>query len=529
MNNLSTIFKNQIKKDDLQIPDKEKMWNEIQLKQQNNGRTGKKLKVAIPAFIFAIVISSTPVLAAYSTDIIDWMYKINRPGVISSLENGFGQEVNQSSQNETGTLTVHNIVADQNGTTINFSIDKETSQVISAAQFDEAMLISEDGTESILQATAVYDDNADKIVGFFHTEEEMKADQTITLSVSGLHEYGTEQISLNNSDISQNGTTPIDHDGIDEIEYINSEYHNGIYQLDYLIELNDSNKIDYANLTFHLDGEPIESSTVVYKKPEPNVMKVGNSLQIPEDKVNDLEISLEYQDTIAFSPANWSLSFEYNHNLAKKSTFVMDVDEEVELGNRVLQFEELAVSPSEVKLYFDEERLDSNESVFNYETIELQIGDQRLTGYFAEENYLTFETTNILKDIETQPISLQLQGAKVSYEGTKNDKIQLENISNQSQKVKTEIQGYPVEFTYYTKGKNLIIESESEDTQFGGITQSVIYRNGDRIFAEARSNDGLNSSNKQVETFKNISDQDTLLHIFLYTTYEERQKVVKFN
>ncbi|MFC4403769.1 DUF4179 domain-containing protein [Gracilibacillus xinjiangensis] len=524
---MSDIFKKHVKKDDNHIPDEEKMWNKILVKQQKRERTSKKLKVAIPALLFAIVITSTPVLAAYSSEIMDWMHKMNRPGVITSLENGFGQEINQSSENELGKLTVHNVVTDQNGTTINFSLEKEHSQIIHAAQFDEATLVKDDGSETMLNATAVYDQKAGKIVGFLHTEDEIQADEAVTLNVSGLHEYGTKKADLSFEDFTQLSNISIGRDGISQIELLTNDYSNGIYQIDYLIELEDPNKIDYAALTFHLNGERIESSSVVYQRPKPNVMKIGESIQVAKDKVKDLEISLEYQDTIAHHPASWSVNFEYNHDLAQNSTFVMNLDKKAKLGSRVLQFTELAITPSSVKLYYNEDTISSEQIFVQFDTIKLQLGEHELNGYFSGENYLTFETESVLKDIDDQPISLSLTDAKVSYEGTDQDKVLLENISKEPQTVKTDVKGYPVEFTYYLDGSDLIIESESEDEQFAGVTQSVIYDHNDRIFADTRSNDGLNPSNKQVETFTNINEQDIMLHVFLYSTYEDRTKVVK--
>ncbi|KAB8138072.1 DUF4179 domain-containing protein [Gracilibacillus oryzae] len=527
MNNLSDIFKKHVKKDDHHIPEEDDMWNKILIKQQKKERSSKKLKVAIPAIIFAIVLTSTPVIAAYSSEIMDWMHKVNRPGVITSLENGFGQEINQTSENDLGTLTVHNVVTDRNGTTINFSLEKEHSQDVSAAQFDQATLVNPDGSETTLEATAVYEESAGKIVGFLHTEKEIQADESVTLNLSGLQEFEIKKIDLSDDQVVNMTSIPIKKDGISQINILNNDHSNGIYQLHYLIELDELNETDFANLNFQLNGETVESSRVVYKRPEPNVIKIGESLQIAQDKINELDLSLEYQDTLAYHPASWSVDFVYNHDLAQKSTFVMDVDEEVELGSRLLQFTELAITLTEARLYYDEEKIISKEVFVNYNTMKLQIGDQEWDGYFSGEDYLTFETESVLNDIDEQSISLALEDAKVSYEGSEQDKVLLENISNEPKTVETKVNGYPVEFTYYLDGSSLTVESRSEDNRFALISQSVIYEGDKRIFADSRSNDGLNGSNKQVETFTDINEQDLTLHVFLYSIYEDRSEIVK--
>jgi hypothetical protein len=531
LNNIEDILKKLVEKDQINIPDENEMWRKITIKQRGRNHSFMKSasnpKFVFSVLLFAIVLTATPVLANYSNEILEWMRNINRPGVVTSIENGFGQEINKTIRNEVGVLEVHNIVSDQNGTTINFSLDMEHDHPVSAAKFNEALLIMESGKEIKLEETIVYNDKSDKLVGFLHTNEKIESDQNVSLLIDGIRETKVEKVNLQQQQ-SQYERIPVHQSGISEIEFISSDYKNDGYHLDYLIKLEEQNDIEYASLTFALDGQSILHSGVTYKRPQPNVIRKSASINIKENDLKDIDMILEYQDTVGYHPDTWKLNFEYNYAHAKKSTYIIKVDQELEMGNQKVQFNEITITPSRIKLYYEKENTNYNSDMFyvQYNNIKLQIGDQELEGYFSDEDYLSFETQDVLQEKDFKEISLILTDARVSYEGGKQNKIQLTNISSKPKAIQMDLKGFLVDITYYRKGSDLVVVSESINQQFGGITQSVIYKNDKRIFAETRTNDGLSSNNRQVEVFKNITDKELTLHVFLYTVNEERPKTV---
>ncbi|KMY33152.1 hypothetical protein ACZ11_13905 [Lysinibacillus xylanilyticus] len=534
MSNMDDLIKEQVKCDQVDYPNENEMWSKIIRKQQNsNYKTKKhsyKPRIILTAILFTIVLSSTTVFAKYSTEILDWMRNMNRTGIITSLENGFGQEVNKTAENEVGVLTIHNVVSDQNGTTINFSLAIDHDYPIDYADFEHALLKIGDGKEIQMEASAVYNQESDKLVGVLHTDEEIPHNSNVTLQLGGVKETQLKSIEL--QDLAHSNTYPekinIHQDGISQIDFISNDYQNGQYILDYLIELEEPNNIEHAYLSYTIENEPIANSGVTHKRPQPNVIKKSDSLEMQKDAVEKLGVFLNYNNTVSYKSETWNLDFQYNHDLAKQSTFVRDIDEKVELGSRELQFKELVITPSRVKLYFDEKNIKTNSNwsyVNNYRQIKLRIGEQELSGNYFDD-YLSFETQELIKDITNKEIALTLNDAKVSYEAEKQDKVELTNISDVPQTIKAELNGYPIDVTYYANGNDLIVESESKNEQFGGITQNVIYQNGERIFAETRSNDGVLRTHKQVETFKNIKEKDITLNFFLYTVNEDRAKTI---
>jgi len=533
VSNMDDFIKEQVKYDQVDYPNENEMWAKISRKQQNRNYKTKhsyKPKVILTAILFTIVLSSTPVFAKYTTEILDWMRNMNRTGIITSLENGFGQEINKTAENKAGVLTIHNVISDQNGTTINFSLDIDHDYPIDYAGFEQALLKIGEGKEIQMEASAEYNLESDKLVGVLHTDEEIPHNSNVTLQLGGVKEIQLKSIAL--KDLAQSNTYPakinIHQDGISQIDFISNDYQNGQYILDYLIELEEPNNIEHAYLSYTIENESIANSSVTSKRPQPNVIKKSDSLEIPKEAVEKLGVFLNYNDTVSYKPETWNLNFQYNHDLAKQSTFVLDVDKKVELGSRQLQFKELVITPSRVKLYFDEKNIKTNSKwsyVYNYRQIKLRIGEQELFGNYWND-FLSFETQELIKDITNKEIALTLKDASVSYEAEKQDKVELKNISDVPKTIQTELNGYLIDITYYANGSDLIVESESKNKQFGGITQSVIYQNGERIFAEDRSNDGLLNINKQVETFKNIKNKELTLNFFLYTVNEDRTETI---
>ncbi|OXS75957.1 hypothetical protein B1B04_02885 [Lysinibacillus sp. KCTC 33748] len=533
MSNMDDLIKEKVKYDEVEYPNENEMWSKIIRKQRNHNYKIKKHsykpKIILTAIMFTIVLSATPVFAKYTTEILDWMRNMNRTGVITSLENGFGQEINKTVENEAGVLNIHNVISDQNGTTINFSLDIDHDYPIDYADFEQALLKINDEKEIQMETSAVYNQESDKLVGILHTNEEIPHNSHVTLQLGGVKEIQLKSVELKN--VVQSNAFPekitINQDGVSQIEFTSNGYQNGQYTLDYLIDLEESNNIEDAYVSYKIQNETIASFGVTHKRPQANVIKRSDSLEIQKEAVEKLGIFLSYTDTVSYKPETWNLDFKYNQDLAKKSTFVMDIDEKVEVGSQQLQFNELVITPSNVKLYFDEKYTDSNSNIahFNYRQIKLRIGEQELSGNYFDD-YLSFETQELIKDITNKEISLTLNDAKVSYEAEKQDKVELTNISDVPKTIKTELNGYPIDITYYTKGNDLIVESESKNEQFGGITQNVIYQNGKRIFAETRSNDGVLRTHNQVETFKNIKEKDITLNFFLYTVNEDRAKTI---
>lgn len=533
MSNMDDLIKEKVKYDQVDYPNEHEMWSKIIRKQQNHNYKIKKHsykpKIILTAIMFTIVLSATPVFAKYTTEILDWMRNMNRTGVITSLENGFGQEINKTVENEAGVLNIHNVISDQNGTTINFSLDIDHDDSIYAADFEKAILKISDGKEIKMEANAVYNQETDQLVGILKTNEEIPHNSNVTLQLGGVKEIQLKSVELKN--VVQSNAFPekitINQDGVSQIEFTSNRYQNGQYTLDYLIDLEEFNNIEDAYVSYKIQNETIASFGVTHKRPQANVIKRSDSLEIQKEAVEKLGIFLSYTDTVSYKPETWNLDFQYNQDLAKKSTFVMDIDEKIEIGSQQLQFNELVITPSNVKLYFDEKYTDSNSNIahFNYRQFKLRIGEQELSGDYYTD-YLSFETQELIKDITNKEISLTLNDAKVSYEAEKQDKVELTNISDVPKTIKTELNGYPIDVTYYSNGKDLIVESESKNEQFGGITQNVIYQNGKRIFAETRSNDGVLRTHNQVETFKNIEGKDITLNFFLYTVNEDRAKTI---
>ncbi len=539
LNKVNDFLKNYANNDDVKIPNEDYMWNKILIKKEQI-KTNKvkstyfrKPNLMISMIVLTIFITATPVLAKYSSEIIDWLRITNRSGIVTSLENGFGQPINIVTNNRLGALEIQNIVTDHNGTNILFSLSIDNLETNNIVEFDRAIIEIDDKKKIDAEVVTSLKDKSNKLIGYIHTEEQIPANSKVAVKLGGIKELQLKEKEIREFEQLpfKLGNIPVEQNGISNIEIISSEYIGNQYQIDYRINFDESNKVEHARLKFRLDGELVTSFATGFKRPQVNVSHQRETLNIVEDKVYELVASLQYYHMVEYHPDLWSFSFDYDRDLAKRASYVIDVNKNVNFGREQYQFEKLVITPSKIKLHYEKKMIEQgNVQVINYNNIILQIGEQKLEGYNTIDGYFSFETNDIFKNIENEKMSLLLMDARVTYRGSQHDKVMLTNISNVPQTIKTKVHDYLVDITYYKKDHNLIFISQSKDKQFGGVAQSVIYQENIRIFSKSRSNEGLNKKiNKQIEVFPNIDDTDVTVNLFFYSVYEEGQKAIVLN
>lgn len=81
--------------------------------------------------------------------------------------------------------------------------------------------------------------------------------------------------------------------------------------------------------------------------------------------------------------------------------------------------------------------------------------------------------------------------------------------------------GYPVKWTYYKLGKDLYVETESEDSRFGGVNQTYTGTGKERILGKPLTvNFSGDGNNKAVDVYRDFKDNEASIYMFYYTTDE---------
>ncbi|WP_245699963.1 hypothetical protein [Paenibacillus glacialis] len=137
--------------------------------------------------------------------------------------------------------------------------------------------------------------------------------------------------------------------------------------------------------------------------------------------------------------------------------------------------EKLVITPLEIDVNIpkDESLEFPKEGEVSYNTVRLVVGDKEIKGdYYLKgvdpKNYqhmYLFQSPEWYKDWSQVPIKLILKDAFVrKYDPSKNW-ITLSQPVEKKQSTQLTVEDYNVHFTYYTDGKDLIVESESDSLQ----------------------------------------------------------------
>ena len=86
LRSIEDLLKVKVKNDNVDIPNENKMWNKVVSNLQKGDQvTTKRLmkpKLVVSVILMAIVLTTTPVLAKYSNELLEWMRDINGNGII---------------------------------------------------------------------------------------------------------------------------------------------------------------------------------------------------------------------------------------------------------------------------------------------------------------------------------------------------------------------------------------------------------------------------------------------------------------
>ena len=135
-----------------------------------------------------------------------------------------------------------------------------------------------------------------------------------------------------------------------------------------------------------------------------------------------------------------------------------------------------------------------------------------------------FERPIDVEITEQDPLSLEWTYETTMHKDYKSP-IHLANISEQPQHLMTTIGGYEVNWTYYMQDGDLYMESESEDPHFGGVNQTYVMQNNDRIPSRPLTvNFTGDGDNKLVEVQRGFKGNEADVYLYhYYVDHPDRQ------
>lgn len=119
------------------------------------------------------------------------------------------------------------------------------------------------------------------------------------------------------------------------------------------------------------------------------------------------------------------------------------------------------------------------------------------------QHLLQFESPVWYQNWSDVPMKLILKDAVVEKRDTTKNWIHLNEPKKQKQYTKLTVDGLEIQFSYYTDGENLIVESYSKTPSFRGVNQTMLRINGKEVVPEVTPK-GMVSSGIYIDTYKGI-------------------------
>ncbi|MBD0378571.1 DUF4179 domain-containing protein [Paenibacillus sedimenti] len=520
MNNLveQTILK-RVQADYPPMPDFEEMWQRIDASSHHHvlqkasdikyrSRYRKRLTLAVVAISSVIIMA--PVVAGMS---MGWQDLFGRLGITTAMNNGFGNPLDINIQSGGTTLSLKGVVADDERMDILFTMEVPGMPDYDAVQFERKVLSGSgiEGTQliEIMKREA----SSNRLVGLLETENLLnKGKETYDLSLHNLQFFKYKQIPLQTWVSEVKAGDIVDSTSIyGQLQIVSVELDNGKltlrYELPYISP--DAAGNDPKLQLLKGDETIFASYSAVLPSDHPDLTLRQDTFLVNEASLDNYRLQISYLDMFKQIEGNWQASFEADGKKAREATYRKTIQLS-ELVNSDMDARELVVTPTEIRLMLHDNFAsgDPNQAWVHYDKKTLMMDGQAIEGrlWRTEKSgwYIRFEAPEWYQDWSNVPMKLLLSEAWISKRSTELW-LTLDLQDDEKRNVRADLDGYPVTFTYYKEGTDLIVESYSDNDKFMGISQTAVKKDGIVTYPEMNPTPpGGNGSNKKVDRYPDL-------------------------
>lgn len=542
MNKLERVLKHQLNKEEnVPYPDFDGMWKRMEDSGHTETAGSDTVRPAIlrrsrswsrVAGIAALsaLLAAAPVYAAihYNWDTL----LRGREGIQSALDQNLGQQLGQSITKDGVTLTLHTAIVDDNRTVIlyNLDVDKRADNEYWSVKGMSLKGEADNNDKENNSNTFVrWDEKNKRYNGYFESDwAPQQENSKAILLIDSLFSYQAKQLEI--PKINLNTAAPqiisLGQDGLRNVEVQVFEQGEKLMLTSAIsYDSPEAKQWDDPQIVPYKDGKPVRilpGST--YGKPgekgEYTAIQYFNRSDLVEGQV---VFKLDYakREKSITEPIRFDL--ELSKKQMESGTTIKMLNEPLERGDNTNTIERLVVTPTQIRV-----SIRTKDKAFQripYYQYELEIGGKTLEGelYLSSKDdplliTLHFERPADLVIGEETPIVF-VGKYKVTIHEEDKTPLELTNISASKQTLIRDTGGFPVKWTYYMQGSDLLVETESEDARFGGVNQTHIGIGKDRILGKpVTTNFNGDGNNKAIDVYKNFKGTKASIYMFYYTT-----------
>ncbi|MUT64727.1 DUF4179 domain-containing protein [Paenibacillus sp. NEAU-GSW1] len=538
---LEEQMKRKVISDRIDTPDFEAMWSRIQLQLTANaekkpdkrnlyGATMRKKKFITAAVACSFLIA-VPVMASMN---LNWEQLWRGESTMNALTVGLGERLNLTATSNHASLTLKGVVTDDQLMNVPFQLEMKNVPAYDFIDFGQVKLTDESGVAYHVDTQLERAAENDQMIGILRTENQLKdrsLDYKLHVQDLVFYNYNFIKVTANPADIEKKSFSLSDPE-YSRLAVTSLIREGSALTIRYELDATDSSLTNGPHLVFANDGTTLKSKySAVLSSSEDGRAVLQETFEISDEQLSKSTLGLSYLAEAERRIGTWDFAFEADGKKASQAIYRKDLDPSVVTNDSVMAFKELVITPLEIRLTYD----DKSSGNFNFPTIRydkavLHINGQDIEGggWLEDDGsggYLSFESPEWYKDWSNVPMSLTLSEPRIQDKAPADQLLQLTSPNSAAQQVSTELQGFPVTFTYYMEGQDLIVESSSPDTNFRGITQSYLVSGEEHILSEMNPKPpGGNGTNKTIERYQDVPEGDLLLSPFLYVWTDPLRK-----
>jgi len=523
-------------------PDYDAMWMrmEVELERGNRSAAGGRTtsRARVRKFALATTLGAALIaVPAYAAIQYDWRDLLQgREGIQTALAQGLGQEIERSITHDGVTLTLHTAIIDEGRTLILYSLDgEERSDHFSG--FSAITITDADGKAfeayAYVAQSAESGDDSRLATGYFETDWSPSASsEAVSFSVDGIA-------------FTTNAETPLAFNASDTGIYRTDVHESGIAQVELgAFAQPDGQTLIRTTLIPESGQEQAPSgSLAAYDRTGKLIQPVKASLYgtpngsggfFNQDTFSATDLlqkgvtyKLLYSKQSEQIDETWDFPLVLDKSKMAHASTRQKLDMQFGSGETAVQLKQLTITPAQIRIDMNLGKLGHLTPFKEYQL--LVDGKAIDLGFWLarEKNpgdvILSLDRPADLQLTADSTIELRARHELLNHKGYLPAPVQLANIGEQKQSLTTNVGGYPVTWTYYKQEGNLVVQTSSEDPNFGGIGQTYI--GSKRILSDERSfRIWGDAGNSLTEIYNNYEGDSAEMHIFSYSEHRPEQE-----
>ncbi|OAB46973.1 DUF4179 domain-containing protein [Paenibacillus antarcticus] len=534
---MSRRFESEVNEENSQ-PDYDAMWTTIEQKAlmrklviEQKKSTLRRRKFVPAAIVFScFMVIAVPTFAGVA---MNWDSLIGGSNVTTALNNGFGQRYDLSISNEGVTMKLNGVVTD--GEKMKMIVSLESNEELSlydGVAIEDTSITDESGRREKVIGYLHYDKASGKLLGIYETKDELQhLKKKYTLEAENLIFLKNMEVPLKSrhqaGDVVLTGSKQYQNI---HIQSVNQDKNQITVRYNVSASKSDQGKgnphlVIKTKNNGNIQGVPTQLPN------EGSDLLIEQVFNLTEEEWHAAELHFNYIEETKRITGKWNFDFKVDGKKASEAIYSRKLQSSTEFQQKTgIALDKLVITPLEIGVNIQKDNTLEfpEEGEVSYNTVRLVVGGNEIKGsYYLKgadpKNYqpmYLFQSPEWYKDWSQVPIKLILQDAVVTKYNSSKNWITLAKPGEKKQSVQLKVEGFNIHFTYYTDGKDLIVESESDSPGFKGVGQSLMRINGKNTHPESVFK-GMVSTSVNVDRYKNVAmDEKLELNPGHYSYYE---------